>query len=194
MAEEWIYESDQTGSQEKAKGGDGRGNVDARSAPRAYFNSRDKGQTYSMPFDFQNAAAGEFGAYLKNTNTNNQVMVIDGIGINSAEASRIKLWYVTGTAAGGGSVVPTQLNSSSSNAASAIGMEGASAATGITGLSTGGLIDFAYVTATGHEEFRLKDRLRLGQNAAIGLEYDEGTGGDFSGVIYFFLENKGNAT
>jgi hypothetical protein len=67
-------------------------------------------------------------------------------------------------------------------------MEGASAATGITGLTTDGLIDFVYVPATGHEEFRLDDRLRLGQNDAIAVEYDEGTAGDMSGVIFGYFE------
>jgi len=67
-------------------------------------------------------------------------------------------------------------------------MEGGSAATGITGLTSAGLIDFAYVQATGHQEFRLKDRLRLGQNDAIAVEYDEGTTGDFSGVIFGYFE------
>ena len=90
-------------------------------------------------------------------------------------------------ARGGTPIIPTNLNRTSQNAATATAMEGGAAATGITGLTSGGLIDFAYVQATGHQEFRLKDRVRLGQNDAIAIEYDEGTTGDFSGVIFGYF-------
>lgn len=181
------YKNDITRALEEAEGSDGRLNVSSRADTRAYYNSRDKEQTYSIAFDFQSAAAGEYGLYIKNTSST-KTLVVDSIGINSVEASRIKLWYVTGTAAAGTALTPTNMNKSSSNAADATVQEGASAATGITGLTTDGLIDFAYITATGHEELRLKDRLRLGQNDAIALEYDEGTGGDFSGVCFVYFE------
>jgi hypothetical protein len=188
MAQEIQFTSDQTGSLERMQGSDGRANVSSRSDSRAYYNSRDSGQTYSIAFDFQSAEAGEFGAYLKNTSTTGKIFVVDSIGINSFEASRIKLWFVTGVAAGGTSIIPTNLNKTSGNAATAIAMEGGSAAAGITGLSEDGLIDIAYIQGTGHEEFRLNDRLRLGQNDAIAIEYEEGTAGDFSGVIFGYFE------
>ncbi len=188
MAQEIQFTSDRTGSLEKMQGSDGRSNVSSRSDSRSYYNSRDQGQAYSVVFDFQSAAAGEFGAYFQNTSTTGKIFVVDSIGVNSVEASRIKLWFVTGTAAAGTSLVPTNLNKSSGNAATATAMEGASAATGITGLTTDGLVDFIHVTATGHEEFRLSDRLRLGQNDAIAVEYDEGTAGDMSGVIFGYFE------
>ena len=129
-----------------------------------------------------------YGFYCKNTSTNGLTLVIDSAGLNSVEASRIKLWYVTGTAASGTLITPTNLNSASGNQAPATVMEGNTAATGITGLTTTGLIDFAYIAATGHEEFRLDDRLRIGPNDAIAIEYDEGTTGDFSGVIFGYFE------
>jgi len=187
MAQEWSYSNDKTGSDERAKGSDNRGNVSSRSDSRSYYNSRDQGLTFSVVFDFQSAAAGEYGAYWKNDSTSKE-LVIDSIGVNSVEATRIKLWRVTGTAAGGTTVTPTNLNFTKSHLAEATAMEGASAATGITGLTTVSIIDFVYVTATGHEEFRLDDRLRLGQGDAIALEYDEGTDGDVSGVIFGFYE------
>jgi len=188
MAQEIQYTNDSNGSLEKMKGSDSRANVSSRSDSRSYYNSRDKAQTYSMAFDFQSAAAGEFGFYFENNNTNGLTFVVDAIGINSVEAARIKLWYVTGTAAAGTLITPTNLNSASGNSAVATVMEGASAATGITGLTTSGLIDFAYIQATGHEELRLDDRLRIAPNSAIALEYDEGTGGDFSGVVFGYFE------
>ena len=188
MANEIGYQSDKTGADERAKGSDNRVNVSSRSDDRAYYNSRDKGECFSVPFDFQSASAGEFGVYFKNNSSIGLEFVVAGVGINSVEASRIKLHFVSGTATGGTVLTPTNLNGSSSNAAAATAMEGGSAATGITGLTSISLIDFAYVQATGHQEFRLKDRLRLGQNDAIAVEYDEGTTGDFSGVIFGYFE------
>lgn len=181
------YKNDQTRALEEAEGSDGRLNVSSRADGRGYYNSRDEKQCYTVAFDFQSAAAGEFAAYWKNESTSKE-LVISSIGLNSVEASRIKLWVVTGTAAAGTVLTPTNLNVPSSKAATAIAMEGGSASTGITGLTGAKLIDFAYVSATGHEEFRLDDRLRLGQNDAIAIEYDEGTGGDLSGVIFGYYE------
>ena len=188
MPLEILYSNDVTGADERAKGSDNRVNVSARSDDRAYYNSRDRGLTFSVVFDFQSASAGEFGAYFKNISSTGLSFVVAGIGINSVEASRIKLHFVTGVAAGGTSLTPTNLNGSKSSSATATAMEGGSAATGITGLTSTALIDFAYVVATGHQEFRLRDRLRLGQNDAIALEYNEGTTGDFSGVFFGYFE------
>ena len=181
------YKNDRTRACEVAEGSDGRLNVSSRSDTRSYYISRDEGGAYSVPFDFQSATAGEFGCYWKNSDTA-KTLVIDSIGVNSVEASRVKLWFVTGTAGGGTSLTPTNLNKMSGNASQSISMEGGSASTGITGLTTAELIDFIYVPALGHEEFRLQDRVRLGQNDAIAIEYDEGTTGDLSGVVFGFFE------
>ena len=172
---------------EELEGSDGRINTSSRSDTRSYYISRDEGLSFSLPFDFQSAAAGEFGVYWRNDSQTND-LVIDAIGVNSAENARLKLWFVSGTAAGGTSLTPTNLNRTSSKSAEATAMEGGSAASGITGLSPDALIDFAYCQANGHEEFRLRDRVRLGQNDAIAIEYDEGTDGDMSGVIFGFYE------
>ena len=188
MSSEIKFQSDKTGNDERARGSDNRLNTSARADSRAYYNSRDEGQCYSAAFDFQSATAGEFALYLKNDSSIGKDLVIDSIGINSAESSRMKLHFVSGVAAGGTDLTPTNLNGSSSNGATATAMEGGSAATGITGLTSDALIDFAYVESGGHEELRLKDRLRLGQNDAIALEYDEGTSGDVSGVVFFYFE------
>ena len=165
-------------------GSDGRLNVSSRSDTRGYYISRDEGRAYSVAFDNQSAAAGEYPVYWQNTDTNGRTLVISHIGVNAVEAARVKMWFVTGTAAGGTLLTPTNLNKVSANAASAIAREGP-----VTGLTTDGLIDFVYVQATGHEEFRLDDEIRLGQGHAVALEYDEGTTGDCSGVIFGYYED-----
>jgi len=179
--------NDVSGAQEEVRGSDNRMNVSSRSDSRSYYNSRDVGQAYSLVFDFQSAAATEYGVYLQNTSST-KTIVVDAIGINAAQNARMKLHFVTGTATAGNAVTPVNLNGGSPNAADCVAREGGSEATGIAGLTIDKTIDFAAVQADGHEEFRLDDRLRLGQNQAIAIEYDEGTGGDMFGVIFFFFE------
>ena len=188
MATEIQYTSDNGGNIQKTQGSDGRLNVSSRADNRSYYNSRDEKQAYSTCFDFQSAAAGEYAGYLQNTSTIGKEFVIDSVGLNTATDARVKLWFVSGTAAGGDVLTPTNLNRSSSNAATAVAMGGGSAATGITGLTAEALIDCVYVKAGGHEEYRLADRVRLGQNDAIAIEFDEGTDGDISGVIFGYFE------
>jgi len=168
----------------QVQGSDGRLNVSSRSDTRGYYISRDEGRAYSVAFDQQSCVAGEFPVYWQNTDTNARQLVVSHIGLNSVENVRFKLWFVTGTAAGGTLLTPVNLNKTSANAASAISREGP-----VTGLTTDGLIDFAYCSANGHEEFRLADEVRLGQNDAIAIEYAEGTTGDCSGVIFGFYES-----
>ena len=181
------FKNDATRAQEEAEGSDGRLNVSGRTDSRGYYNSRDKQQMYSVAWDMQNASAGEFVMYLKNTSATMDI-VITGVGFNAEQNAKCKLSVVTGTAASGNEITPVNLNLGSSNAADCISREGGSAASGITGITESGLIDLAYVQANGHEEFRIADRLRLVQNTAIAIEYDEGTDGDCSGVMFFFFE------
>ena len=124
--------------------------------------------------------------YIENTSSTKE-LVITSAGLNAVENGRIKLWFVSGTAAGGAVITPTNLNQGSSNDADSI-VRQAAAGDAITGLTTLGLIDFAAVPANGHEEFRLHDTVRLGQNDAIAIEYGEGTTGDFYGVVFMYFE------
>ena len=180
------YKSDISRSLEQAEGSDGRLNVSSRSDGRRYYNSRDLKRSFTAVFDHQSAAAGEYSAYWQNTSTSRD-LVISSVGLNVVENARIKLWFVTGTAGGGATMTPVNMNYTSSKAAEATALQGQSGS-GISGLTAAGVIDFAFVTANGHEEFRLEDSIRLGQNDAIAIEYDEGTTGDFGGVIFGYYE------
>ncbi len=181
------FKNDKTRSIEEAEGSDGRLNVSSRADARAYYNSRDEGQCYSVPWMFNTSASTEYAVYLKNTSTDKE-LIVSAIGLNSEVATRFQLDFVTGTAAAGTLVTPTNLNKSKSTDAAATAMEGASAATGITGLAQSSKIDFTWCTATGHEEMRLTDRVRLGQNDAVALQVLETAGGDVGGVIFFYFE------
>ncbi len=182
------YKNDQTRALEETEGSDGRMNVSSRSDGRAYYNSRDEGQTYSMTYEHSAAADGEYSFYLQNTSIT-KALVITAIGVNSGNIARMKLWAVTGTVANGVTILPHNLNLSSPHDADVLAIHDGGG-TPISGLTTVGIeLDDLSITANGHEQFRLGDRLRLGQNDAIALEMDTGTSTPLIfGVIFFYLE------
>ena len=182
------YNNDVHGSRQEAQGSDGRLNVSSRSDGRPYYNSRDLKKTFTTVFNHQSAVAGEFSFYLQNTSTTDDLVIVAS-GLNAAQNARIKLHLVTGTAAGGSVLTPLNTNAGSSKAASAACRQGDSG-DAITGLTSAGVLDFVAVRAGGHEEFRLNETVRLGQNDAIAYEYDEGTTGDFFGVLFMYYETS----
>lgn len=181
--------NDKTGTFQEVHGSDSRLNVSARADSRAYYNSRDEGRCFTLPWTHLAGSDGEVGFYLQNTSLSRE-LVVSSVGINCDTVNtRFKLWFVTGTAADGAVVTPTNLNRSSSNAAEANARESA-AGTAISGLTLVDLIDFLHLQASGHQEFRLGDRVRLGQNDAIALEADENMAAtaDAGGVVFFYYE------
>jgi len=182
------FKNDRTRAKEELEGSDGRANVSSRQDTRAYYNSRDEQETYSFPFEFTAAESGEFAGYFKNTNTSGLHFVPTSIICSSSANVKLKLWFVTGTAAGGTLVTPTNDNRTSPKAATAIAMEAGSAATGITGLTSDELIEVTRCAANHDVELSISDSVRLGQNNAIAIEVDEGTAADVEGTILGFFE------
>lgn len=184
------YQDVNTGAFTSVRGSNGRLNVTSRTDLRSYYNSRDVKQTYSMPWEHTAAADGEFCLYLRNTDPKAHV-VLSSVVINcDAEDARFKLHFVSGTSSDGLLVSPTNLNSTSSNAAAVTARQdgGGTPIAGITSIS---VIDITYLRASGRETIQLLDRVRLGQNDAIALEFDENSGGtaDAAGVVNFYLED-----
>ena len=96
--------------------------------------------------------------------------------------------YASGAIANGTAVSPTNLNKDSSNDAQCTFTHDAGA-TAITVGTDGLILDEIALTAYGHEEFRLNDSLRLGQNDAIALKVVAGTSTpDIWGVIFLYFE------
>jgi len=186
MAQKIQFTSDSSGSEEQMKGSDGRANVSSRTDSRAYYNSRDKSEAFSLVWDDASSAAGDYVVYWKNTDTTGRTLVLESVGLNSEQAASFKLAVVTGTAAAGSTISPFCLNRATPKSAQAVAME--AAGTAITGLSVVGTVDHASCSADGHEEFRLDDRLRLGQDQAIAIEYEQGTTGRTWGVIFGYYE------
>jgi hypothetical protein len=185
MAHELQYTSDKSKGIEKAQGSDNRLNVSSRQDSRSYYNSRDESLAFSLLWDDDTSEAGDFVLYWKNTDTTGRVLVIDSVGLNAEAASSFKLHAVNGTPTGV-SVTPECLNRAAPKAAQAIAVE--AAGTPITGLTSAAVIDHAAVGAGCHEEFRLDDRLRIGQDQAIAIKYTQGAEGRTWGVIFGYYE------
>jgi hypothetical protein len=160
-----------------------RGNVSAKTNPRSFFASRDQGLTFTFTSIDTGAAAGDFFIYLKNTSPTKNIFVKE-ITFGSEYAAVIKLWEVTGTAAGT-PLTPTNLNLSSGRDAEALGVGNGA----VTGLTTGRLIGILRTQIGGHEHEQLEDALILGPNTSIAAEYDAGTTGQVEAVIHFHYED-----
>ena len=188
MAQEIGFENDVTGAQSRAKGSDGRLNVSSRSDSRGYYVSRDAEQSYSMVFEHTASANGQYSFYVKNTSTTSD-FVISAVGVNSDLGANCKLWFVTGTAGDGVTCTPVNTNKSSAKDAELTCLHDGGGTT-ISGLSTAGVIDYVKVGVDGHEELRLDDRVRLGQNDAIALEVDAVTSGTplVFGVMFGYFD------
>jgi hypothetical protein len=164
-----------------------RGNVSAKNAPRSFYASRDERRAFTAVYDNMTVAAGECAAYLKNTSTSRDLM-IDHIFVSGAENIKWKIFKVTGTAAAGAAVEPSNLWLDSNIGAEATAMSGDTAITGLTADRTLGSLrspanDEACISFYG--------ALSLATNAAIALEYDTGTTGLCEVSIHFHYEDFG---
>lgn len=188
MAQEIGFENDVTGAQSRAKGSDGRLNVSSRTDSRGYYISRDSEQAYSIVFSHPTSANGQYSVYIKNTSTS-KTFVVSSAGLNSDLGADCKLWFVTGTAANGTSITAVNTNKASAKDAELTVLDDGGG-TAISGLTTAGCIDSVKIPIEGHEELRLDDRVRLGQNDAIAIEVDNVTSGtpNVFGVVFGYFE------
>jgi len=188
MAIEIEFTSDKSGSIEKCQGSDQRFNVSSRSDSRAYYNSRDKSQCFALTWQDASTATGDYVLYWQNTDTTGKVLVVDSIGFNSQYDADLELWTVTGTGGGGTAATPVCLNRAQPKTAQA------NCFTAVSSTVTIGAeefrVDIASSKAGGHEEFRLRDRLRIGQDQAIAIKCDliATSPGKTHGVVFGYYE------
>jgi len=177
----------------KGKSGDAsvssvqRLNVSSKNAERFFYASRDFGQAFNAVFDNETVAAGEYSAYLTNTSTTRNLF-INHIEFHSAENVKWKVWEVSGTAASGESVTPSNFNLASGQPAEATAMAGDTAITGLTQLKQ---LGSHRSEAGGESEMHYAGALMLGPGKAIAVEYDSGTTGICSHDIFFWYEDIG---
>ncbi len=181
-----TYPSDVSGSIQQVHGSDGRLNVSARADGRAYYNSRDSGNAYIVPFQDADADAAEFVVYWRNTDTT-KTLVIHSISINSTISGTFILHKMNATAGTGTAIVPVNLNFASPHAAAALALKG-TGGVGVGGAGTDSILDVIILGTTGHGDFHVDDTLRLGQNQAIAIEYDRGASSIVEGSIIGFYE------
>lgn len=162
-------------------------NVSAKTQDRIFYASRDFGLAYNAVYDDMTAAAGDVVAYLKNTSSTRNLFVRK-MEFHSVENVKWKIFSVSGTAASGTSVTPTDLNLSSGITAEAEAMSGDTAITGLTNIAQLGT---HRSQALGDSEMDYAGSLMLGPGDAIAIEYDTGTTGLCSIDIHFFFEGIG---
>ena len=194
MATKIKVTNDVNKSTEEIEGSDGRLNVSSRADGRGYYNSRDESESYSLVFDDANATAADYVVYLKNTKTDGKHLILRSVGINcEAASSSFKLSTVTGTAGGGTTATPVNLNQAGvARSATVTALTTAdSGSTPMSGLTEEFVLDHAGVTgAYGHQEFRLQDQVRLGEGQAVAIELESAAAADVRcfGVIFFYFE------
>lgn len=192
MSVKLRFSNDVTNAEEEARGSDGRLNVSSRSDSRAYYNSRDNGLAFSLAYEMTLCADDEFLVYWRNASTDKD-LVIHKIVVAGGEAMRVKLHSVTGTAASGTELTPTNLNLASGKAAPddtvVMAMEGATT-TPISGLTSAAVLElFPIGVASTAYDMGIKDELRLGPGDAIALEGEEiATTTPVTGTIFGFYE------
>ena len=168
-----------------------RGNVSAKTAPRIFYISRDDERAFNaITVGGNDYAAGEFCFYLKNTSSTRNLM-IQHLEFHSEDAVRFIINQVTGTAAGGTAITPSNLKLSSGIPAEATAMGGGAA---ITGLTVSKVIGTHRTTALSESEMDYGGALILGPGNAIAVEFDSEAGGT-SGIVeidaFFHYEGIG---
>jgi len=163
-----------------------RGNVSAKTAPRAMYSARDEGQSFTAIYTFT-AAAGDQVAYLKNTSSGRNLFVGD-VSLGGVQSVLWKFFFVTGTAASGETVISTPTNKSKNIPAETIAMAGD---TSITGLTVGAAFSIRRSSANDTQEEAFEGTVILGPGDAIMIEYDTGTAGIGEIDIHFHCEDIG---
>lgn len=165
--------------------GKGRGNIAAVNSRQrlltignintgSHYASLEDGRCFNVVSEDDDAAAGDFILYIKNDSTE-RLLIVDVVRVQAENAVTWKVWQVTGTATGGTTLTPKNMNLGSG--ISAVGTFLGNSAVG--GLSTDGeMIAPARTPANTSLNIPFDDTLILGTNDAIAIEYDTGTTGD----------------
>jgi len=145
---------------------DGRARVEAKTNDRSFFISEEEGQSYVLISTSLVLAVGEYGAYWQNTSTDKNLHIKD-VTVNSFQAGEFEISTVTGTAAGGVALTPSNLNRTSANDADATARGNGS----ITSLTHQTLYYKNHIGKFGHHDEDFEGALILGQNDAIAVKW-----------------------
>lgn len=165
-----------------------RGNVSAKTRDRLFYVSRDDGLAFNAIMPTMSAAAGNYVMYIKNTSSTRN-MFMNHIEYHSLEAVEWKVWQVTGTAAAGNVITPSNLNLGSGLPAECTVMGGGST---ITGLTLGVQLGAHRTEALSEGEMDWGGGLILTPGTALMVEYQAGTTGLCEIDLLFHFETIGN--
>ena len=184
MSLELFHQNDQTGAFEATKGSDGRQNVSSRSDDRIYYISRDFSEAYSIVYQDATAAAGTIILNCVN-DANDLALVVHSVGFNAIQRTTLELIETTGVPTGGSVITPFCLNRVTVHTAQCT-VRGNDALGVVT---SSGEFDHAQVEAGGHEEFRIRDSIRIGPGGSFGLNVETTvSAGIVEGVIFIYFE------
>lgn len=145
--------------------------------------SIDEGNSYSLPFSqISNGGANDCILYVKNLDSKS--MVISQMWLSCTAADTIYAKYgMTGTAAGGATVVPINLNTNSAKMALGTFMTH----TAVTGLSGGNIMFRSYFTANAiSQRLYFDDAFILGQNGVWTLHVLTASANTVQGNLMFY--------
>lgn len=162
---------------------DGRALVEANSARRSFFVSRDNQRVFNIVYNDAGAVAGEQLAYLKNT-SQTRILVIDLVRVGADANVVWNVHHITGIAVGVG-VAPTPVNM---NFGSGIIAEAETAVQNIAGLSSDGVIASDRNLANASVIIPFDNTLILPPDTAMSVQYLTGAGGEAAITIRLFYE------
>lgn len=132
-----------------------------------------RGDSYTITCEDAAPAAGEYTLWIKNTSS--YKFAIDFISTSNVAADNVwKLHRVTGTGATAAAIVPINTNFTSAKVASLTVLGGAGGVSGLTIVST--INEWFGGPAYNRERIDLDGALYLGEDTAIAIEFDAGTG------------------
>lgn len=157
---------DGTGSGVRAKvNSDNELEVRATTVPRAEWENHNNQRAYAMYFSqaAANGATNECLGYIKNTSDDD--LIIDEIAIHSVAADTIYVSKVTGIAAAGTAIIPTNLHVGSGATPTITTMQH----TAITGLTDAGRLLNFYLAANAFVVRSPKATIAIEKNSAIAI-------------------------
>lgn len=161
--------------------------VSSMSAKRIYYVARDDKKAFQTVYDGMTIVQNDVVAHLKNTSTD-QNIVIAGGSFGSSVAQKLAMFFCTGTAAAGETVIPTNTHSLG-GAPQAEAMAGN---TSITGLTQGASIGSRRIVAGTTIAVDFQNALILAPGAQIMVVAVGSVGGDVDVSILFHLESVAN--
>ena len=165
-----------------------RGNMSAQTNPRIFYSSRDDEKAYNAIMDSDySATAGDYVFYFKNDSQTDNIFV-KHIEFHSVQDAKWRVWEVTGTAAAGTTITPSNLNLSSGLQHPAVCMGGGAT---ITGLTVGKQVGTHRTEAGSAGNMTYEDSLILGPGKAVMIEYDTGTTGICEIDFFYHYETLG---